>query len=48
VTAIYQPGQAGRPTRIDLDGLTGRYVRVQLASHSNPLSLSEVKVRAAR
>ncbi len=46
VTAIHQPGQAGRPTRIDLDDLPGRYVRVQLASHSNPLSLSEVKVRA--
>ena len=46
VTALHQPGQAGRPTRIDLDDLPGRYVRVQLASHSNPLSLSEVKVRA--
>lgn len=46
VTAIHQPGQAGRPTRLDLGGLTGRYVRVQLESGSNPLSLAEVGVRA--
>ena len=46
VTAIHQTGQADRPTRIDLADLPGRYVRVQLASHSNPLSLAEVKVRA--
>ncbi|MFI6761138.1 discoidin domain-containing protein [Micromonospora sp. NPDC050417] len=46
VTAIHQPGQAGRPTRIDLDGPTGRYVRVQLESGNDPLSLAEVQVRA--
>ncbi|MCW3839565.1 alpha-L-fucosidase [Micromonospora yasonensis] len=46
VTALHQPGQAGRPTRIDLAGLRGRYVRIQLESASNPLSLAEVQVRA--
>jgi hypothetical protein len=46
VTALHQPGEAGRPTRIDLAGLRGRYVRVQLESGSNPLSLAEVQVRA--
>jgi hypothetical protein len=46
VTAIHQPGQAGRPTRLDLDGPTGRYIRVQLESGSKPLSLAEVQVRA--
>lgn len=46
-TAIHQPGTAGRPTVVDLDGATGRYVRVQLESATNPLSLTEVVVRAA-
>jgi alpha-L-fucosidase len=46
VTAVHQPGQAGRPTRIDVGGLDARYVRVQLESASDPLSLAEVKVRA--
>ncbi|WP_406419835.1 discoidin domain-containing protein [Streptomyces sp. NBC_00842] len=46
VTALHQPGQVDRPTRIDLTGLRGRYVRVQLESGSNPLSLAEVQVRA--
>lgn len=46
VTAIHQPGQAGRPTTLDLNGLTGRYVRVQLESPTNPLSLAEVEVRS--
>lgn len=46
VTAIHQQGQAGRPTRIDLDGVDARYVRVQLESTVNPLSLAEVRVRS--
>jgi hypothetical protein len=36
---------AGRPTVLDLDA-TGRHVRVQLESPSDPLSLTEVVVRA--
>jgi hypothetical protein len=47
VTAIHQDATAGRPTGIDLDDLPGRYVRVQLASDTNPLSLAEVQVRSA-
>lgn len=46
VVAVHQPDPAGRPTEIDLDDATGRYVRVQLESASNPLSLTEVIVRA--
>ncbi|MBD8078341.1 alpha-L-fucosidase [Cellulosimicrobium arenosum] len=47
VTALHQEGPAGRPTTVDLDGAEGRYVRIQLESHSNPLSLTEVVVRSA-
>ena len=46
VVAAHQPDAAGRPTVIDLDNTTGRYVRVQLESASNPLSLTELIVRA--
>jgi alpha-L-fucosidase len=46
VAAVFESGQAGRPTRLQLDGVTGRYVRVQLESESNPLSLAEVVIRA--
>ncbi|MFV5992259.1 alpha-L-fucosidase [Streptomyces sp. NPDC056231] len=46
VTAIYQPNVAGRPTSIDLGKTPGRYVRIQLESHTNPLALAEVKVRS--
>jgi alpha-L-fucosidase len=46
VTAVHQLAQAGRPTTLDLDGLHGRYVRIQLESATNPLSLAEVQVRA--
>jgi alpha-L-fucosidase len=47
VRAFYREETAGRPTRFPL-GLTGRYVRVQLTSTSNPLSLAEVEVLAAQ
>lgn len=46
VIARFQAGSAGRPTALDLGGAKGRYVRVQLASTTNPLSLAEVIVRA--
>ena len=46
VTALHQPGQAGRPTIVDLNTLSGRYVRVQLESPTDPLSLAEVEVRS--
>lgn len=46
VTAIHQEAMGGRPTRIPLDDLSGRYVRIQLESHTNPLSLAEVEVRS--
>jgi hypothetical protein len=46
VLARHQAGTAGRPTTLDLGGGKGRYVRVQLASTTNPLSLAEVIVRA--
>lgn len=47
VTAIHVAEQAGRPTVVDVpDGTLARYVRVQLASKTNPLSLAEVQVRA--
>jgi alpha-L-fucosidase len=47
VIAVHQPGVAGRPTSIELGARTGRHVRVQLESTSDPLSLAEVVVRAA-
>lgn len=49
VTAVHTTGQAGRPTEVELPpGTTGRYVRVQLASATDPLSLAEVEVRGVR
>ncbi|HZO67166.1 MAG TPA: alpha-L-fucosidase [Kribbellaceae bacterium] len=46
VTAVHVAERAGRPTVVDVpDGTTARYVRVQLASTSNPLTLAEVQVR---
>jgi alpha-L-fucosidase len=47
VTAVHQDSTAGRPTRVDLGEVSGRYVRVQLESDTNPLSLAEVQVRSA-
>ncbi|TDE11139.1 alpha-L-fucosidase [Jiangella asiatica] len=47
VTAHHQPQTAGTPTHIPVDR-AGRYVRVQLASPTNPLSLAEVQVFAPR
>lgn len=46
VTAVHLKDQAARPTTVELTGARGRYVRVQLASTTNPLSLTEVAVRA--
>ncbi|WP_405620694.1 alpha-L-fucosidase [Streptomyces sp. NBC_01508] len=46
VTAVHRKDQAQRPTAVALDGAKGRYVRVQLASSTDPLSLTEVAVRA--
>ncbi|WP_329390993.1 alpha-L-fucosidase [Streptomyces sp. NBC_01716] len=46
VTAVHLKDQAQRPTAVELGGAQGRYVRVQLASTTNPLSLTEVVVRA--
>jgi alpha-L-fucosidase len=46
VTARHLAGTAGRPTTVDLGGAKGRYVRVQLTSPTNPLTLAEVIVRA--
>lgn len=45
-TAVRRGEAAGRPTTIGLDGVRGRHVRVQLESASDPLSLTEVVVRA--
>ncbi|MER6977353.1 alpha-L-fucosidase [Streptomyces carpinensis] len=46
VTAVHVTDQAGRPSTVQLPpGTHGRYVRVQLASGTNPLSLAEVQVR---
>jgi hypothetical protein len=42
---MHRPETAGRPTTIDLAAITGRHVRVQLESTSDPLSLTEVVVR---
>lgn len=46
VTAVHLKDRAGRPTNVGLNGARGRYVRVQLASATDPLSLTEVVVRA--
>jgi alpha-L-fucosidase len=43
VTSFHHNSTAGRPTRFPVD-TTGRYIRVQLASTTNPLSLAEVEV----
>jgi alpha-L-fucosidase len=46
VTAVHITEQAGSPAEAKLpDGTKGRYVRIQLASPTNPLSLAEVQVR---
>ncbi|NUR90764.1 MAG: hypothetical protein HOY71_42370 [Nonomuraea sp.] len=46
VTAVHVREQAGRPTVVRMPaGTTGRYVRVQLTSPGNPLTLAEVRVR---
>ena len=46
VDNFYYGPIAGDPTRIDING-SGRYVRVQLAGTTNPLSLAEVEVFGA-
>ena len=46
VTAVHQEAIAGSPTTIPLDDLPGRYVRIQLESDNNPLSLAEVEIRS--
>jgi alpha-L-fucosidase 2 len=46
VTALRQSAVAGSPTLVDLD-TTARYVRIQLESRSNPLSIAEVKLHPA-
>ena len=43
VDSFYFGPTAGDPTRINING-NGRYVRVQLAGNTNPLSLAEVEV----
>ncbi|MER5257029.1 alpha-L-fucosidase [Streptomyces sp. NPDC002855] len=45
VVAVHQDGRAQRPTQVDVEGAKGRYVRIQLASWTDPLSLTEVVVR---
>ncbi|TDE00247.1 alpha-L-fucosidase [Jiangella asiatica] len=46
VTAVHVEGTAGRPSVVELpEGTQGRYVRIQLESASDPLSLAEVEVR---
>jgi len=46
VRAVHVPARAAGPSVVELPpGSTGRYVRVQLASRSDPLSLAEVQVR---
>ncbi|MFG3690810.1 alpha-L-fucosidase [Micromonospora sp. NPDC047740] len=47
VRAFHHPETAASPTRIPV-GMTGRYVRVQLTSASDPLSLAEVEVFGRR
>ncbi|WP_214317608.1 alpha-L-fucosidase [Nonomuraea sediminis] len=44
VTAIRQAATAGTPSAIDLGGVKGRYLRIQLESATDPLSLAEVEV----
>ncbi|MFF4764375.1 beta-N-acetylglucosaminidase domain-containing protein [Streptomyces sp. NPDC001292] len=44
VTAIRQSATAGTPSVIDLGNVKGRYLRIQLESGTNPLSLAEVEV----
>ncbi|GLW96769.1 alpha-L-fucosidase [Microtetraspora sp. NBRC 16547] len=44
VTATRQAATAGTPSVIDLGGVKGRYVRIQLESATDPLSLAEVEV----
>ncbi len=46
VTALRQTAAAGSPSLVDLD-TTARYVRIQLESQSNPLSIAEVKLHPA-
>jgi alpha-L-fucosidase len=46
VTAVHLDEPAGRPTRVDHGGTRGRYIRIQLESATDPLSLTEVVVRA--
>ncbi|MBG0857747.1 alpha-L-fucosidase [Streptomyces spinoverrucosus] len=45
IVAIRMGDPAARPTHIPLSGTHGRYVRVQLESATDPLSLSEFVVR---
>ncbi|MBP2478911.1 alpha-L-fucosidase [Crossiella equi] len=45
VHAVHRPDAAARPTSVELTGVTGRHVRVQLASATDPLTLAEVVVR---
>ncbi|WP_206070876.1 alpha-L-fucosidase [Knoellia koreensis] len=46
VTAVRVAATAGRPSAVKLpDGTKARYVRIQLESATNPLSLAEVEVR---
>ncbi|WP_328996217.1 alpha-L-fucosidase [Kribbella sp. NBC_01245] len=46
VTAVRVAATAATPSQIDLpDGAQGRYLRVQLESTTDPLSLAEVEVR---
>ncbi|MFE5027177.1 discoidin domain-containing protein [Streptomyces sp. NPDC056656] len=48
VTAVRVADQAGKPSNVALpSGTTGRYVRVQLESAADPLSLAEVQVRGS-
>jgi alpha-L-fucosidase len=45
VHTVHRPDTAGRPTTVDLAAVTGRHVRIQLESNTDPLSLTEVVVR---
>jgi hypothetical protein len=47
VQAFFEEQTAGSPTRLPVDTI-GRYVRVQLTSQSDPLSLAEVEVLGRR
>ena len=46
VTAIHQTTPAARPTALTLNNVEARHVRIQLESATDPLSLTEVVVRA--